>query len=477
MRSTPALLLLCAAPALAQSSGFQPGELIFFSPAIPSMPTTTAGILRVDPTTGATSILLDPWSVYGSADNVAFDPFRERLIFYGRMDTWDDDEVHLLDGFGNTTSLGYGDTDALGFAPASGGRVYWIDSNKGEIRYLDANDVGHTLLDETGAAVFKAPASAYRCMHYDVGSNSLLVGVDAWGHWNCGTQEPNSQVLRLPLSPDGSQLAGPWSCVQAVVDPSTGSSPVGLTRGPGGQVAITVNTGANVSSPRMGLVDPEAMTWNAYAWNDYFGSSATNAGTWSEALGRFVIFDAYNNVLRTFGAGEVGVGTVINTSMAISGSGSSEIASLVEIPPAGCGPLVDTYCTAKVTSSGCVPAIVTSGNPSLSAPNGFVITATQVEAQQFGLFFYGLNGPDDAPFFGGTLCVNGPLVRTPVTTTGGAGPCGGELTFDFNAWMAGGNDPLITPGAVVHGQFWFRDPAHPVAGVGVTDAVTFTVCN
>lgn len=132
-----------------------------------------------------------------------------------------------------------------------------------------------------------------------------------------------------------------------------------------------------------------------------------------------------------------------------------------------------TYCTAKVTSSGCIPSIGSSGIPSASAPSGFVVTAVQVEPDQFGLLFFGTNGPANIPFQGGTFCVQSPLVRTPVQSSGsgGSGPCTGVLTLDLNAtgWCA-----MIGAGNQAWMQGWFRDPQAP-STTGLTDAITFTV--
>ncbi|HVS10460.1 MAG TPA: hypothetical protein VMS76_11345 [Planctomycetota bacterium] len=134
------------------------------------------------------------------------------------------------------------------------------------------------------------------------------------------------------------------------------------------------------------------------------------------------------------------------------------------------------YCTAKVTSSGCVPAIDFSGLPSAGAGSGFLITASQIEPQKSGLFFYGKSGPAAFPFQGGTLCVNPPQTRTPVQDSGGAALCSGTYSIDFNTHIAGGSDPALVAGQQVHGQYWFRDPGFPAPdNTGFTNAIEFTI--
>jgi hypothetical protein len=134
------------------------------------------------------------------------------------------------------------------------------------------------------------------------------------------------------------------------------------------------------------------------------------------------------------------------------------------------------YCTAKVTSNGCVPAIAFFGSPSAGAGSGFQITASQVEPQKFGLFFYGKSGAASFPFQGGTLCANAPLVRTSIQNSGGAAACSGTYLIDFNAYIATGNDPALVAGQQVNGQYWFRDPGFaPPDNTGLSNAIEFEI--
>ncbi|MCE9594268.1 MAG: VCBS repeat-containing protein [Planctomycetes bacterium] len=140
------------------------------------------------------------------------------------------------------------------------------------------------------------------------------------------------------------------------------------------------------------------------------------------------------------------------------------------------------YCTAKTNSSGCGPSIGWSGSPSTSAPNGFVVTCSDVVNKKSGLLFYGLAGPLGAPFLGGTYCVKPPTKRLSVLNSGGSLPpihdCSGSFAFDFNAYIAAGSGPatLLVPGTNVHAQWWARDPQHPDAfKVQLSNALSFVV--
>ena len=138
-----------------------------------------------------------------------------------------------------------------------------------------------------------------------------------------------------------------------------------------------------------------------------------------------------------------------------------------------------TYCTAKVNSQGCTPAISSSGSPSVSSASPFDIRATSVLNQKQGLLFYGY-AATAVPFQGGTLCVQPPSRRTPLQGSGGtaapANDCSGSYSFDFNAWVQSGADPLAVAGQAIFAQYWSRDPA-TVSTTGLTDALAFVIGN
>lgn len=131
--------------------------------------------------------------------------------------------------------------------------------------------------------------------------------------------------------------------------------------------------------------------------------------------------------------------------------------------------LPTAYCTAKVTSNGCTPAISSQGIPSASATSGFVVKSINVRNKKSGLLFYKVNGSQaSTPYQGGTLCV-GPssIKRTPPTNSGGALPpvsdCSGVFTVDMNSFAHGllGGVPapeLLIFGTTVQAQWWGRDP-------------------
>ncbi len=141
----------------------------------------------------------------------------------------------------------------------------------------------------------------------------------------------------------------------------------------------------------------------------------------------------------------------------------------------GAPPVV--YCTAKINSLFCTPAISATGYASLSSPAPFLIQATNIVNQKQGLLFYGY-GAAAFPFQGGFMCTTTPLRRTSAQNSGGSSSgasCTGAFSFDFNAYLASGADALLVVGQQVNAQFWSRDPQDPFT-TNLTNAVQFAIC-
>jgi hypothetical protein len=139
-------------------------------------------------------------------------------------------------------------------------------------------------------------------------------------------------------------------------------------------------------------------------------------------------------------------------------------------------PVPVPYCTAKSNSLGCTPSISVVGLPSASFGNGCTLTTANVLENKNGLFFHSTTGSQAAPFHGGLVCVQPPLQRHPVSSSGGSGSqCNGAFVEDFNAYIASGADPALVAGASVWIQHWSRDPADPF-GDSLSDALALTIC-
>jgi hypothetical protein len=152
-------------------------------------------------------------------------------------------------------------------------------------------------------------------------------------------------------------------------------------------------------------------------------------------------------------------------------AGSAYVTRLTELP--------EVYCTAGVSASGCQAGVSVAGTASATAPSGFDLVAAKVEGAQDGMFFFGTQGRQAAPWGNGTSfrCVVPPVVRTGLLGgVGTKGACDGWFSQDLNAhWQA---QPAHNPGpgAVVDAQLWYRDP-HSTDNqtTSFSDAVEFLV--
>jgi hypothetical protein len=158
-----------------------------------------------------------------------------------------------------------------------------------------------------------------------------------------------------------------------------------------------------------------------------------------------------------------------NGSLFGSGIGYARVFSGFDSPPRG-------YCTAKVNSLGCTPTISHYGVPTYSGDDSFRIEAHQVLNDVPGMLVFG-SGAAATPLFGGTVCVDGTLIRTAVQSSGGSSngaDCSGQFRFPVsqasmlaNGWLAG---------TKVYAQCWSRDPGFaPPDNISLTAGLAFTV--
>ena len=108
--------------------------------------------------------------------------------------------------------------------------------------------------------------------------------------------------------------------------------------------------------------------------------------------------------------------------------------------------------------------MVASGSPSASSGSGFDVASTSTLNNKFGTLFYSVQGSILAPLTGGWLCVRPPTRRTGLQFSNGNAPpddCSGAFHFDFNVWIASGNDPMLVAGQSVWCQYWSRDGGAP----------------
>jgi hypothetical protein len=302
-------------------AAFENGDLYLVTPAYP---TINSAIVRIDAATGSHSVLVDLTSPGSVRQTLTWDPFRNRLL---GAQTTSTGGLMAIDGSGNVTFPAPALSTPRIVASRGSGIVYlWTTADS--LRYLDAADAPHDLLDIPGTGPYTV-AVIPTAMIYDPGTNALFLFQGAGSVTTLCTDGTATCVIKIPLTADGTQVAAVETFAQ--VDVSTSDErPSGASYAPGGQLLVIVDTNSNAQEPRMLLIDPTTLGISTWASNgSYVGAASTNAGSYSSVRGQAVILDTFNDHLRAFSFGETGSGTSLGSGLSTFGSG--ELAYMVEI--------------------------------------------------------------------------------------------------------------------------------------------------
>jgi hypothetical protein len=138
-------------------------------------------------------------------------------------------------------------------------------------------------------------------------------------------------------------------------------------------------------------------------------------------------------------------------------------------------PSPSVYCTAKTSSHGCEAEIAVEGNASLSSSLPCLVGASEVITHKTGVLLLG-SAPAHTPFFGGHLCLDGTIVRTPPQNSGGAqgvDDCSGSYALDLNPLLQA-DGAGFAAGQMLFAQYWYRDPLDSFL-VGLSNAARVTI--
>jgi hypothetical protein len=328
-----AVLLASTVPG---QGGFLPGDLYLQSTALVNSSSLGGGLMRIDPFTGATQLLVNYTASGGGGGTASYDPFRDRIVAYGGIGA-SSARLWAIDASGSAMDLGLPLQSYALIAPRGDGIVYCRAGPSQALEYVDPGNVLHSVVDAAGVAPFVFPGGTggvHALIHH--GSENALFAASQTGSAVCsGGSVLHLSIYKLPLSSDGTRVVGPVTCGQAIVDPAGGEVPVNWSLLPSGDLLLVVDTNSNAQQPRMLVVDRATLATSTFASNgSYIGAAATNAGTYSTARGAAVILDTFSDVLRVFAAGSSGNGSVLANGVS-SGGGSGEVAVMFEIEPAG----------------------------------------------------------------------------------------------------------------------------------------------
>lgn len=180
-------------------------------------------------------------------------------------------------------------------------------------------------------------------------------------------------------------------------------------------------------------------------------------------------------------------GTIDYRVVSIDGTGNIGASALKSFvaSSSGCTGTPTIYCTAKLNSLGCLPAISSTGTPSATAGAGFVVRGSNVRNNKPGLLIYGIAGRAATPIQNGFLCVAPQIRRVPPMNSDGSpsgNDCSGVYAIDMNAFTLGhlGGFPIpamTVAGTQVNCQYWGRDPGLPAPNATtLTDGMEYVIC-
>lgn len=437
-------LLLPAAAAVAQ---YADGELIV---RVGTAGGGSCSYIRVDPVTGNATTLLASAYPNGYSGSAVYDSFRDVMLINTSLppDPYWLGRLYAVQADGSATAIAAtGPGTVRGLCSVGDGRVFYQVHPTPEIRWLDANNQVHTLLDAAGSAPFQ-----FEIEHliYHAPSNALIATTSGW--WSSNDCSTGCSVFRIPLSNDGSRVGGAVACTSVASD---NQEIMSLDFMPGGQLLMCLANGTPGFMPLLLTVDPMTLALGTYANTQLHD---LDGAVYSTLAGGAIVLDDGANVLRRFTPGtQPSLGSVIPTTLPVSAitSGYSPAENLWEVDRNGpaCQGLGAPYGTGLAGLGGYVPTLGAVGCPDRSTPWSLSVNATV--GGTFGLLAIG-DGPANLPLLGGALLIF-PVTGTFVFATSGVPGMPG---------VGGYNLPLLlTDPALVGISFWFQAALLDAAGV------------
>lgn len=353
--------------------------------------------------------------------------------------------------------------------PASAQQLIALDSNR-TFYELDPTTAARTQIGVVSSNVGTAAGLAY-----DQATSTMYL-----------TSSSNDSVYTVDLSTGNATLIGPYGGSQFVMhgiefDSSTNTL-YGLSSHDNGLYVIDQTTGLATLVGTTGLTSFTNLGYDSNADVLYATNSSTDsfysidrATGLATLIGPLVgptnphglAYDAGSSTMYLVCSNTDSLYTIdlaTGVTSLIGALGSGNYLGLAFVPSTSVPPV--NFCTAGVSTNGCVPTISASSAPSASLASSCVLSVNNVEGQKVGLLFYGVDNSGFTPLAWGAgssfLCIKSPTQRMTTQNSGGtSGLCDGSLTNDWDAFLAANPGGLGAPFAVgdkLYAQAWYRDP-------------------
>ena len=356
--------------------------------------------------------------------------------------------------------------------------------------YVSATDaLGNTATFPSGAptaGVMTFSVGTQNTVFYDDFETSAQAwtvsnAVGTWGGWV--REDPiGTYVNNVPAQPEHDCTPG-----SAVTCYFTGQGTVGSTNP---SEADVDNGPTTLTSPPINLAGSSAsLSFDYWLYNDDGDDSLLVQVATNSTASNWVTARTYTGLQGGWNVATINLSSVVvptattrvrfrvsdNPNNSITEAAIDDV-KITVLSGTGCSGNVQNYCSAKLNSANCLPVLEFAGLPSPTSGAEFNLTAENVLRSKSGMLFYGF-ATLSAPYQGGTMCIRAPLRRTPVQDSGGtsADECSGTFTYDMNARIRSGLDPMLVPGQFVAVQYFYRDPAASFT-TGLSNAACFTIC-
>ncbi len=457
----PLALLGFAAPSFAQSGPFQQGELIY---SLNTSGSSQQAIYRMDPATGDGEPLVEEIYFNNAPGWFAYEPVRDRLLAYVGYfpQSWNPARLYAIAADGTVRSLGF-DAQKLGsFAPTGDGRVY-MNKDKA-LHMLTVDDQLVPVLDENGVPY----DLSLDHLIYDGSTNSLI---------GASVLEPDSPchdiwhfvVHRLPLTPDGTQLAGPDVCAGHDLGNFALTYVMGLDWLANGNILMPMS---NVSgSNKKMFLELDPTTLGISIWSE--GTIVNiNGGAYVESLDRvYAVRDnQITDELRYFTKGQGGAGTLQSTDVPLGDNqtGEGPANQFGDIDGETCEGYAQSFGVGIDGTGGIAPKLHVGGCPRIGAT--FEFEVWDAVGGSGGLVLVSLASAP-IPILGGTLHVLPPFVlQLPFATSGAVGAAGAGTAY--LPQLVPSNPALV--GLPIFTQALIADGGAP-EGLTLSNAIELTV--
>jgi len=400
------------AAASAQGGGFTAHDVYVYGRTASA---GTGAITRLNPVSGASSQLTALDGIWQNQGSMAFDPYRQRLVYVGWAPGHPNPELHLADASGATATLVQGYVSWGGLSPTGDGRIYFHDqtSSTQPLKWLDAANHVHVLYDTDGVTPYalESLGSWLEDMIYHPGENALFTVHIASGAACPGGNPTSTHVRKVPLSADGTHVSGPTTCGEFDVYVGDLDYSRGFSLMSDGDLLLGAHSGVyGPPLPRLLRVDPATVVMTPFA---FFGDGSNGGCGWSSALGKALVQDHFNAKLLAYADGQVDDGVPVGPALF-----SDTFVDLAEIPLSTCQGGWIAYGAGLAGKGAIVPTLTGQGCPKPGGAIALILDDAVGGAP--GLVAAGF-APAALPFVGGTLLVAPIALQFPALASGAPG--------------------------------------------------------